>query len=70
MARTSRVALALLIYLLQPLWNRRQDHGVITVYAGSEKRLTIEQDRMPMGATAIFKGLLDLVIVGYGESGI
>jgi hypothetical protein len=53
-----------------PLWNRSQDHGVITVYAGSEKRLTIEQDRVPMGATAIFKGLLDLVIVGYGESGI
>jgi hypothetical protein len=53
-----------------PLWNRRQDHGVVTIYVGSEERLTIEHDRVPIGATATFKGLPDLEIVGYGESGI
>jgi hypothetical protein len=48
-----------------PLWNRRQDYGVVTIYVGSEERLSIAHDRVPMGATAVFKGLPDLEIVGY-----
>ena len=41
---------------------------MMTIYVGSEERLTIEHDRVPMGATAIFKGLPDLEIVEYGEA--
>ena len=50
-----------------PLWTRRDGFGVISVYTGPDKKLYIESDRIPIGATAYFRNRPDLKIVEYDE---
>ncbi|KAJ5743847.1 hypothetical protein N7533_008717 [Penicillium manginii] len=48
-----------------PLWTRRDGFGVITVFVGVGQTLYIENDRIPMGATAYFRNEPNLHIVGF-----
>ncbi|PYH30985.1 uncharacterized protein BO87DRAFT_461838 [Aspergillus neoniger CBS 115656] len=50
-----------------PLWTRRDGFGVITVFVGSTQTLYIENDRIPIGATAYFRNEPDLHIKEYGS---
>ncbi|KAJ3455469.1 hypothetical protein MRS44_016951 [Fusarium solani] len=53
-----------------PLWTRKGGFGVISIFTGAEKKLFIENDRIPIGATAYFRNEPDLTIVGYKEKQI
>ncbi|RKK67354.1 hypothetical protein BFJ69_g14562 [Fusarium oxysporum] len=53
-----------------PLWTRKGGFGVISIFTGAEKKLFIENDRIPIGATAYFTNEPDLTIVGYKENQI
>jgi hypothetical protein len=53
-----------------PLWTRKGGFGVISIFTGAEKKLFIENDRIPIGATAYFTNKPDLTIVGYKENQI
>lgn len=48
-----------------PLWNRRERCGVVCIYIGHEERCFIMNDQVPIGATAVFKGLPDMEITEY-----
>ncbi|KAL6229102.1 hypothetical protein BDW75DRAFT_225668 [Aspergillus navahoensis] len=50
-----------------PLFDRHEDFGVISIFKvdGDEKVLYIENDRVPMGATAYFVNKPDLEIVKF-----
>ncbi|KAI2844280.1 hypothetical protein CBS147320_4236 [Aspergillus niger] len=48
-----------------PLWTRRDGFGVITVFVGATQTLYIENDRIPIGATAYFRNEPDLYIREY-----
>lgn len=48
-----------------PLWTRKEGFGVISIFTGSDKTLYIENDRVPLGATAYFDNRPDLRIVEY-----
>ncbi|OJZ90303.1 hypothetical protein ASPFODRAFT_214676 [Aspergillus luchuensis CBS 106.47] len=50
-----------------PLWTRRDGFGVITVFVGATQTLYIENDRIPIGATAYFRNKPDLHIKEYGS---
>ncbi|KAL2863202.1 uncharacterized protein BJX67DRAFT_384945 [Aspergillus lucknowensis] len=51
-----------------PLWTLREGFGVISVFRGPEKTLFIENDRVPLGATAYFRNVPDLYIVECGDN--
>ncbi|PYI04099.1 hypothetical protein BO78DRAFT_373860 [Aspergillus sclerotiicarbonarius CBS 121057] len=48
-----------------PLWSRSQGFGVTTIFKGAEKTLFIENDRVPVGATAYFMNKPDLRMEEY-----
>ena len=48
-----------------PLWTRAGAFGVISIFTGPDKKLFIENDRIPIGATAYFKREPNLTIVDY-----
>lgn len=48
-----------------PLWTRKEGFGVISIFKGPQKELCIENDQIPLGATAFFKDKTDLKIVDY-----
>ncbi|KAI9927509.1 hypothetical protein ASPWEDRAFT_44856 [Aspergillus wentii DTO 134E9] len=48
-----------------PLWTRREGFGVISVFKGEEQKLFIENDQVPLGATAYFENNPDLDIVHF-----
>ena len=48
-----------------PLWTRKEGFGVISVFTGPEQVLYIENDRVPLGATAYFENKPDLRIREY-----
>ncbi|KDN64602.1 hypothetical protein CSUB01_12418, partial [Colletotrichum sublineola] len=48
-----------------PLWTRKEGFGVISIFKGPNKELYIENDRIPLGATAFFLNKPDLRIVDY-----
>ncbi len=50
-----------------PLWTRKEEFGIISVFTGRDRTLFIENDRVPAGATVYFRNKPDLTIVGYGE---
>jgi hypothetical protein len=50
-----------------PLWTRKEGFGVITIFKGPERVLFVENDRVPLGATAYFMNTPDLKIVEYGR---
>jgi hypothetical protein len=50
-----------------PLWTRKEGFGVITIFKGPERVLFVENDRVPLGATAYFRNTPDLRIVEYGS---
>ncbi|KAK4194021.1 caspase domain-containing protein [Triangularia verruculosa] len=50
-----------------PLWTRAGAFGVISIFTGPEKKLFIENDRIPIGATAYFKNEPNLTIVDYAD---
>ncbi|KAK4207351.1 caspase domain-containing protein [Rhypophila decipiens] len=45
-----------------PLWTRSEGFGVISIFVGKERTLYIENDQIPLGATAYFRGKPDLAI--------
>jgi hypothetical protein len=45
-----------------PLWTRKEGFGVISIFTGIEQTLYIENDRVPLGATAYFENKPDLRI--------
>jgi len=50
-----------------PLWNRKQGFGVVSIFVGPEKRLFIENDRVPIGAEATFNNRPDLNITMFKD---
>ncbi|KAH0829396.1 hypothetical protein FOPE_10150 [Fonsecaea pedrosoi] len=48
-----------------PLWTRKEGFGVISIFKGPQKELYIENDRIPLGATAIFSNKPTLKIIDY-----
>jgi hypothetical protein len=52
-----------------PLWTRKEAFGVITIFKGPEQTLCIENDRIPLGATAFFRNKPDLRILEYRGGG-
>ncbi|KAK2051830.1 hypothetical protein LY76DRAFT_688178 [Colletotrichum caudatum] len=48
-----------------PLWTWKEGFGVISIFKGPNKELYIENDRIPLGATAFFSNKPDLRIVDY-----
>ncbi|KAF3484326.1 uncharacterized protein GIQ15_03650 [Arthroderma uncinatum] len=48
-----------------PLSTRKEGFGVITIFKGPQKTLYIENDRVPLGATAYFVNKPDLKIIEY-----
>jgi hypothetical protein len=48
-----------------PLWTRSGAFGVISIFTGPEKKLFIENDKIPIGATAYFNMEPNLTIVEY-----
>ncbi len=48
-----------------PLWTLRGAFGVISIFTGPEKKLFIENDMIPIGATAYFNKEPNLAIVEY-----
>ena len=48
-----------------PLWTRKEGFGVISIFTGPGQTLYIENDRIPIGATAYFTNQPDLRTVGY-----
>lgn len=48
-----------------PLWTRKEGFGVISIFKGPHQGLYIENDRIPLGATAFFSNKPDLRIVDY-----
>ncbi|RSL79939.1 hypothetical protein CEP52_017457 [Fusarium oligoseptatum] len=48
-----------------PLWTRKEGFGVISIFKGPQKKLCIENDRIPLGATAFFSNKPNLRIVNY-----
>ncbi|KAL6231301.1 hypothetical protein BDW75DRAFT_47989 [Aspergillus navahoensis] len=50
-----------------PLWTRKEGFGVITIFKGPEMVPFVENDRVPLGATAYFRNTPDLRIVEYGS---
>ncbi|PYI19447.1 hypothetical protein BO99DRAFT_384495 [Aspergillus violaceofuscus CBS 115571] len=48
-----------------PLWTRNEGFGVISILKGPSESLYIENDRIPIGATAYFKDLPDLELRDY-----
>ena len=48
-----------------PLWTCSGAFGVISIFTGPEKKLYIENDKIPIGATAYFKNEPNLAIVEY-----
>ncbi|RAH84819.1 hypothetical protein BO86DRAFT_376995 [Aspergillus japonicus CBS 114.51] len=48
-----------------PLWTRKEGFGVISILKGPSESLYIENDRIPIGATAYFKNLPDLELRDY-----
>ncbi|KAL4744708.1 caspase domain-containing protein [Aspergillus terricola var. indicus] len=50
-----------------PLWTRKEGFGVISIFTFPDQRLYIENDKVPIGATAIFTNQPNLQIVRYGE---
>ncbi|KAI0166689.1 hypothetical protein GGR52DRAFT_555154 [Hypoxylon sp. FL1284] len=51
-----------------PLWTRRHDFGVISIFTGPDKILYIENDRIPAGCTAFFRNKPDLVFLAYNKA--
>ncbi|KAK7446454.1 hypothetical protein CaCOL14_010863 [Colletotrichum acutatum] len=48
-----------------PLWTRKEGFGVISIFKGPKKEIFIENDRIPLGATAFFRNKPDLRIIEY-----
>lgn len=48
-----------------PLWTRKEGFGVISIFKGPQKELCIENDQIPLGATAFFKDKSDLKMIDY-----
>jgi hypothetical protein len=51
-----------------PLWTRKEAFAVISIFKGPEKTLYIENDRVPLGATAYFANKPDLTILEYAAA--
>jgi hypothetical protein len=47
------------------MWTRKDRFGVITIFKGSSELPYIENDRIPLGATAYFVNRPDLEFVEY-----
>jgi hypothetical protein len=48
-----------------PVWTKRDDFAVISIFTGPDKVLYIENDRILVGSTAYFRNKPDLVIEAY-----
>jgi hypothetical protein len=48
-----------------PMWTRKDGFGVITIFKGSAQTPYIENDRIPLGATAYFVNRPNLDVVEY-----
>lgn len=53
-----------------PLPTRRDGFGVISIFVGSEEMLVVENDRIPLGATAYFLHGQDLKLQDYNGNWI
>ncbi|CAH0050994.1 unnamed protein product [Clonostachys solani] len=48
-----------------PLWTREEGFGVISIFKGPQQELCIENDQIPLGATAFFSGQPNLRIIDF-----
>ncbi|KAH7232938.1 caspase domain-containing protein [Fusarium tricinctum] len=48
-----------------PVWTKRDDFAVISIFTGPEKNLYIENDRVLVGSTAYFRNKPDLIVEAY-----
>ncbi|KAK7994886.1 hypothetical protein PG990_013659 [Apiospora arundinis] len=53
-----------------PLWTRKDGYGVVSIFTGFDERRFIDNDMVPAGATAFFKGKANLEIVEHGGGGL
>ncbi|KAL2833767.1 caspase domain-containing protein [Aspergillus cavernicola] len=51
-----------------PLWTRKEGFAVLSIFTSPDRRLYIENDRIPIGATAYFTNQPDLRIVEYDRT--
>jgi hypothetical protein len=50
-----------------PLWTRREEFALISIFIGPERTPFIENDRVPTGATVYFRNRPNLTIINHGE---
>ena len=50
-----------------PLGTRKDKFGVVSIFIGADRVLYIENDQVPVGATAYFRNRPDLRIVRHGD---
>lgn len=48
-----------------PLWTRKEGFGVVSIYKGPQRELYIENDQIPIGATAYFSNTPNLELFDY-----
>ncbi|KAJ4229242.1 hypothetical protein NW757_014078 [Fusarium falciforme] len=48
-----------------PLWTRKEGFGVVSIYKGPQRKLYIENDQIPIGATAYFSNTPNLELFDY-----
>ncbi|KAK8859926.1 caspase domain-containing protein [Apiospora arundinis] len=53
-----------------PLWTRKDGYGVVSIFTGFDERRFIDNDMVPAGATAFFKGKANLEVVEHSGGGL